>query len=144
MLDGLLDDGLLLLQSDVRRVVPVDRVRWAAKAVAGLLLQRRDGDLSSSPAVLPVGAVQELHPQDVDDPAQRAELLGVLEEVLVDLRGQPVLQLDQVGMLLLHHCRPTAAATATAVAAAPSGRTHVALAAWRDELQLCVASRQVY
>lgn len=105
----------------------MDGVRWAE--AAGLLLQRRDGDLPP----VPVGAVQELHPQDVDDPAQRAELLGVLEEVFVDLRVQPPLQLDQVGMLLLHHCRPTAAVSATAIAAAPSGRTHVGVLVARGD-----------
>jgi len=36
-------------------------------------------------------------------------------------------------MLLLHHCRPTAAVSATAIAAAPSGRTHVGVLVARGD-----------
>ena len=124
VLDGLLYDGLLLLQGNVGGVIPMNGI---GRTKPILLLQRRHGDLSS----LPIGTIEKLHAKDVNDAAKRAKLTRILEEFLIDFRLQFPLQFDEVGMF--HRPARTGSvgrtailvtASAAASIIAPSGRTH--------------------
>mmetsp|Transcript_1327 Transcript_1327/g.3631 ORF Transcript_1327/g.3631 Transcript_1327/m.3631 type:complete len:232 (+) Transcript_1327:3633-4328(+) len=77
VLDRVLHHPLLFSQSEIRGVVLVQVLEGVS----------RDG----RPLI-----IKELRPQHVDDAVKRSELLRVLEEVPVDVRPKPLLELLQV------------------------------------------------